>query len=261
MTDERSGIEGDAPSQQLGTVRRKVSTRDPFSPFVPFDPAFKERVPGLFVFHAALASLHYLVRGMSMPALGDAAAAPPRSSRWVAAECGVYRGHALIAYAELARRSGIPVHFYGLDTFSGLPVLSAVDRECLPTDAPALRETLFADTSLDEVQRRIDEHGLGDCITLVAGEFETTLGRLPATEFFFVSIDCDLHTPHLECLEYFYPRLIRGGIIYLDDYHSVEYPMARLAIDEFMRDKPEEMFHLRYGAEGKNQTKTFIVKF
>jgi O-methyltransferase len=240
---------------------RKVSSRDPFSPFVPFDATFKERMPGIVVFHAILASLWYPSSGRRMPILGEAAPSPAAQGGWLAAECGVYRGHALVAYAELARRSGLPIHFYGLDTFQGLPNLSALEQQYLPADSPSLHETLFADTSLEEVRRRFDENGLGGYVTLVPGEFEATLPTLPDGEFFFVSVDCDLYEPHLQCLEYFYPRMMRGGVIYLDDYHSVEFPTARKAVDEFMRDKPEQLFHLRYGDEGRNQTKAFVVKF
>jgi O-methyltransferase len=241
--------------------RKKVSSRDPFSPYVPFDVTFKERMPAVFVFQAVLANLHYLASSKPMPILGEAVPTRPHQDEWLAAECGVYRGHALVAYAELARRSAIPIHFYGLDTFAGLPQPSAVDREYLTADSPSLTETLFADTSVEEVRQRIEERGLGAYITLLAGQFQTTLPKLPDGQFFFVSVDCDLYEPHLQCLEYFYPRMIRGGVIYIDDYHSVEFPMARRAVDEFMRGRSEQLFHLRYGEEGRNQTKAYLVKF
>ena len=38
-------------------------------------------------------------------------------------------------------------------------------------------------------------------------------------------------------------------------------PMAKLAIDKFMEDKPEKLFHLRYDEDKPNHTKAFITKF
>ncbi|HXF94296.1 MAG TPA: TylF/MycF/NovP-related O-methyltransferase [Nitrospiraceae bacterium] len=238
----------------------KVSSRDPFSPFAPFDPVFKERVPLVFLFQTALANLQFWQRGGPAPFARRIQAIEPPAV-WYAAECGVYQGHALIALGMLARESGLPVHLYGLDTFEGLPELSQTDLELLPADSGCRDRVLFADTSLDSVQRRIDEKGLTQYITLVQGRFEDTLRMLPERRFFFVSIDCDLYRAHLTCLEYFYDRMIPGGIIYLDDYDSVEFPAARRAIDKFMEDRQERLFHLRYGEEGKNHTKAFVVKF
>jgi O-methyltransferase len=52
------------------------------------------------------------------------------------------------------------------------------------------------------------------------------IGRIPETldyssseKFCFVSIDCDLHLPTFNCLEYFYPRVNVGGYIFVHDYN------------------------------------------
>jgi O-methyltransferase len=238
---------------------RKVSSRDAYSPFLPLDLLFKERAPSLFVFQAALANLQYALGGRGSPWVSDAATLC--SGPWLAAECGVYMGNSLSAYAQLVRRSGLQVKILGLDTFSGLPGLSRTDEELAPPNAPYRSATLFGDTSLKAVQDMVERQGLVDLISLVPGLFRDTLPKLPDGPYFFVNVDCDLYEPHLECLQFFYPRVCPGGIIYLDDYHSVEYPMARQAVDDFMRDKQERLFHLRYGDDGRNHTKAFFVKF
>ena len=55
--------------------------------------------------------------------------------------------------------------------------------------------------------------------------------------------------------------MVRGGIVFFDDYHSVNYPMAGKAIDKFMANKPERLQHLRFGEDGPNRTKAFFVKY
>ena len=218
-------------------------------------------MPAVLLFQAMLATLEYPASGRRLPILGEHAAHPGGRQRWLAAECGVYRGHALVAYAQLARRAGLPVHLYGLDTFRGFPSPSADDKAVIATTAGGEPDMLFADTSLEEVQHRLDAAGVAECVTLVPGMFETTLSGLPDGPYFFVSIDCDLYEPHLVCLEHFYPRMMRGGAIYFDDYHSEEFPMARKAIDEFLRGRTEQLFHVRYGEDGRNHTKAFLIKF
>jgi hypothetical protein len=53
------------------------------------------------------------------------------------------------------------------------------------------------------------------------------------TRYRFVHIDVDLYQPIFDSLEYFWPRMAKGGIIALDDYGSMAYPGAKKAVDEF----------------------------
>ena len=171
----------------------------------------------------------------------------------MAAECGVYRGQSLVACCNIARDLGVDVAFVGLDSFEGLPPLSETDLEFAPDGIAYRDKTFFADAPLDEVQATLNAANLSNSVHL--------LRWLPEAAYDFVNIDCDLYEPHLECLEYFYPRTKSGGIIFFDDYHSADFPMAKQAIDIFLSDKPETLLHLRYGDEGVNHTKTYIQKY
>jgi len=178
-----------------------------------------------------------------------------------AVECGIYTGSSLLACASMLRDTNIPYRMIGLDTFSGLPPLSAKDRSLAPEGAKYLDTKVFTDTSMKSVQEKINKLGLKNNIELREGLFSETLPTLPEQLYHFVNIDCDLYDPHIECLEYFYPRMVKGGILFFDDYHSVEFPMARQAVDYFMRDKPEQLLHLRFGKIEPNHTKAFFVKY
>lgn len=65
--------------------------------------------------------------------------------------------------------------------------------------------------------------------------------------FAFVHIDVDLYQPTRDTLEFFYERVSSGGVIVCDDYGSSLCTGARKAIDEFMADKPESLFHIPTG--------------
>jgi len=68
------------------------------------------------------------------------------------------------------------------------------------------------------------------------------LDKIAADETFcFAHIDCDAYKPHLECLEYIYPNLTKGGCIVFDDYGSKAWPGAKKAVDEFFSDKVEDI--------------------
>ena len=50
----------------------------------------------------------------------------------------------------------------------------------------------------------------------------------------------DLYKPTLEGLNFFYPKISRGGYLFVHDYNSSEsnYAVSR-EVKEFMQDKPE----------------------
>jgi O-methyltransferase len=55
--------------------------------------------------------------------------------------------------------------------------------------------------------------------------------------FAFVHLDADLYDPIMAGLQFFYPRVAKGGIIVVHDYNS--WPGARRAVDVYFQDKPE----------------------
>jgi O-methyltransferase len=249
--------------QEERTDKKKFNTRSAFPHTLPYQDVYAERVPLLQVFRMAIEGCRAkrkVVRGF-LGKIGLDVLLKRNWKEFCAAECGVYAGNALLACARIAKDSGLPVRLFGLDTFAGLPPLSSRDLDMTPADAPYLKTQYFNDASLQMVQDKLRVGRVDGQVTLLQGLFRDTLISLPTNSYFFVHIDCDLYDPHLECLEYFYPRMERGGVIFFDDYHSKEFPMARAAIDHFLTGKPERLFHLWYGQDRTNFTKAFIVKY
>jgi hypothetical protein len=60
--------------------------------------------------------------------------------------------------------------------------------------------------------------------------------------FSFVHLDVDLYQSTLSGLEWFYPRLNRGGVLISHDYTIAKG--VRKAFDEFFIDKPECLIEL-----------------
>lgn len=145
------------------------------------------------------------------------------------AELGVYKGNSAKVLAEIARREGR--HIYLFDTFAGFDPGEAQSL------APELK-TEFRDTSLDLVKAFVGE----DCVTYVPGKFPESLRSATLPErFALVHIDCDLYEPMKAGLEYFYPRVVPGGMFVLHDYGSGHWPGIGRAVDEFLADKPEHL--------------------
>jgi hypothetical protein len=76
-------------------------------------------------------------------------------------------------------------------------------------------------------------------VELVKGDVSETipeyLNNNPQLKISLLNIDVDLYKPTFDCLKYLYDKVVKGGVIILDDYNG--FPGATKAIDEFISDK------------------------
>jgi O-methyltransferase len=172
------------------------------------------------------------------------------------ADCGVFRGASLIAMALYLQQKSIAKTAYGFDSFKGFDDAVKYDIELRGT--PAKRKTPggFSNTSPELVLQKAARFGLGN-IRLVPGYFRDSFGQLPQDlKFCFVHLDVNLYTSYKECMEFFYPRVVTGGIILLDEYNDPPWPGCNKALNEFLADKPERL----EAAVSDNYQKYFLVK-
>jgi hypothetical protein len=145
-----------------------------------------------------------------------------------AAEVGTYRGgSAYFIAASFVQRLGHEVPMEVIDTFEGHPEekLSEHDSE-IHADG-----SKFLSTSYESV---VDYLGPFGQLTVRKGEFSAVAAQLPERSYRLVHVDVDLYEPALDCLRYFGPRLVRGGIVLLDDYGAAACPGIRRAADEYL---------------------------
>ncbi len=156
------------------------------------------------------------------------------------AEVGVYRGGS--AQILAAAKGAASLHLF--DTFAGMP---ATER----AHDGKFRAGQLGDTTLVEVQRKLSRW---PDVHFHPGFFPESAHDLPAdTRFRLVHLDVDIRSSNLAALEFFYTRLLPGGLILLHDYNAHSVPGTKIAVDEFMRDKPEAVIELWH-------TQALIVK-
>ncbi len=139
------------------------------------------------------------------------------------AELGVWKGNTaavLAHYAAAAKRKLVL-----FDTFAGFASGDLVGME-------RSRADLFRDTSIELVKEVIGENV--EACDFVTGRFPDVIpDRCRQRTYAAVSLDCDLYEPMKAGLEFFYPRMPQGGILFLHDYSSGHWPGATKAVDEF----------------------------
>ncbi len=139
-----------------------------------------------------------------------------------AAEAGVYKGGSALVALSLAAAALAGRRYHLLDSFEGLPPLSAHD--------PASRAGEFGDVSFADVR---DAFAAFDAAHVHVGRFDTTLPDLVDREFCFAYLDCDLYEPTRDCSRFFYDRMKPGGMILVHDYWVHEPGLPPSSPDPF----------------------------
>lgn len=144
------------------------------------------------------------------------------------AEVGVYAGSTakMICEAKGNKR------FHICDTFEGLPEPTDEDRGVerkgnFACDLPSIQRYLKGYPNL--------EYHVGFCP-------DSVRGKLDDAKFCFVHLDVDLYSSTKQCLEYFFPRMVPGGILVSHDYSVLEG--VRQAFSEFTADRREQVIEL-----------------
>ncbi len=139
------------------------------------------------------------------------------------AELGVWRGNTAAILSDFASRNGREVFLF--DTYSGF-----ADGDLTEIDADKV--AMFNNTSME--MARIIVGGNDKRCHLVKGYFpESITPEIEKITFAVISLDCDLYKPTKAGLDFFYPRMSRGGIFFIHDYSSQIWNGAKMAVDEF----------------------------
>lgn len=142
------------------------------------------------------------------------------------AELGVFRGE----FAQYINAAFPDKKCYLFDTFDGFDANEALnemkDGNCTSAFVQAYKQT-----DIEMVLRRMKYL---DNIVIRQGYFPESLGGLEDT-FAFVSLDADFEASIYAGLEYFYPRLEKGGYIFVHDYNS-DLRGVEKAVDRYEAD-------------------------
>lgn len=139
-------------------------------------------------------------------------------------ECGVYKGrYAMSNITYIDFKSLKDRNYYLFDTFCGLdPELSSREEYLSYKDA-------YPDC-YDFVVNSFKEY---PNVMIVRGPVPETLARVDIKKVAYLSIDMNCVLPEVEALRFFWPKLVTGGIVILDDYAQPGHKNQKKAMDIF----------------------------
>jgi hypothetical protein len=171
-------------------------------------------------------------------------------------EFGVYKGSSLIrllSFREILENTNSR-RIYGFDAFGKFPEnVSLKSDKSFITKFETEGGLGISEEDLHEVcaAKKLTNYELikGD-ITLTLPDF---ISQNPALKLSLVHIDVDVYEPTLVILECIWERLVKGGIVMLDDYGLVEGETK--AVDVFFKDKNIQIYKMPH-----YKVPSFIIK-
>ena len=145
------------------------------------------------------------------------------------AEGGVFQGE----FAREINRVFPSKTFYLFDTFTGFDERDVQEDKKL--EYSRHNEGFLNITNEEIVLRKLPHPD--KCIIRKGFFPETAIGIDENETFCFVNLDFDLYQPILAGLEFFAPRMVKGGVILVHDYFNKGFKGVKQAIIDFDTDK------------------------
>lgn len=153
-------------------------------------------------------------------------------------ECGVNTGmldRMIIDYVDFGTLSK---KFYLLDTFQGMDEAYSTGDEMKRS-----RDMGYVDV-YEQVKETFKEF---PNVELVKGPIPDTLPLVPAKAIAYLSIDMNCVAPEVAALEFFWDKLVSGGIVLFDDYGFPGHEGQKHAHDAFATGKGVSILALPTG--------------
>ena len=157
-------------------------------------------------------------------------------------ECGVWKGGSMMAVADtLMKANDTSRNLYLFDTFEGMPPPTEDDIDIEGNTASSLLQN--ADESIEEsvwcrANLGVVKQALNDTrypenkVHLVKGLVENTIPDYAPESISLLRLDTDWYESTKHELEHLFPRLVKGGVLIIDDYGH--WKGARKAVDEYL---------------------------
>jgi O-methyltransferase len=153
-------------------------------------------------------------------------------------QLGVFAGSEAAAILKFTRFETTPQRMFLVDTFTGVPEQQWTRQEVAAGANSAQWIYKEAGDMYGYTRNRFKAHAN---ISVIQGRVPDVLPSIPVERIGLLMLDMNAAEPERAAAEFFWERLVPGGLILSDDYgHSrpgVQYFAQKVAFDEFARSK------------------------
>jgi hypothetical protein len=162
-------------------------------------------------------------------------------------ECGVNAGFLSSAIMDYLDWSATGKTFYLLDTFEGLDArfISEEEREAgILEKSSELLKSGFYVSSVEPVKANFAEW---KNVRIIQGSIPETLPQVDSPRIAYLHLDMNCAPPEVAAAEHFWPRLVPGAPVLLDDYAYIGYRPQKVALDAFAEARGVSVLSLPTG--------------
>jgi len=153
-------------------------------------------------------------------------------------ECGVFKGASLIRFSVFRELFQNPFSkkIIAFDTFGKFPKSNFANDKKLRQKF--INEAGDESISREQLKEVLNNKGINKSIELIEGNVIDTiplyLKKHPELRISLLNLDTDIYEPAVTILKELYPRIVKGGILLLDDYGT--FPGETKAVDEYFKN-------------------------
>ena len=157
----------------------------------------------------------------------------------VIVECGVFKGVSLVRFATFRNLFGnaFSTKIIGFDIFGEFPETKF--EEDVKFRNKFIEQAGNESISTEQLIEVLKNKGIEKNVELVKGDITKTvpeyLEKNPQLKIALLNLDTDIYEPVVTILENLFPRIVKGGILLLDDYAT--FPGETKAVDEYFKGK------------------------
>ncbi len=152
-------------------------------------------------------------------------------------DCGVNTGFCARAIVNYVDFNKLKKKYFLMDTFSGMD-------ERYSSDYEMQRDQKLGYKKKTDLYEQVLKTFRGFNVEIIKGAIPDTLPLALTEKVSYLSVDMNCVRPEVDALNFFWPKMVSGGLIILDDYG---YPGAieqKHAHDQFARSKGVEVLSL-----------------
>jgi hypothetical protein len=157
-------------------------------------------------------------------------------------ECGVNTGIISLAICEYLGFNDLNKTFWLFDTYQGIP-----EEQISPAEKALGRGKENPDYYPPCYEIAKKNFAPYPRAKLVKGRVPEILTSVVIDKVAYLSLDMNIAAPERAAIEYFWPKLVPGAVIVMDDYGWAPYRAQKTALDEFARSQGVEIMALPTG--------------
>jgi hypothetical protein len=172
-------------------------------------------------------------------------------------ECGVFKGASLSRFAMFRSLLGsvYSKKIIAFDSFGSFPETQFQDD--IKTREKFIQDAGEQSISVEQMSEVLSRRGIAQNVELVSGDITLTVPEYvknkPELKISLLNLDTDIYEPAVTILEHLFPRIVRGGILILDDYAA--FPGETKAVDDYLKS-----MHLRIQKFPFAMTPSYVIK-